>query len=73
MSRAGTIREHPAKSVLTPAEQLANLARGLERLRPCWRDPRRYFDARAQLAHRLRSLAGERGRAAGEDSSPAAK
>ena len=59
MSRAVSTREHPAEPSLPPGKQLADLAHNLERLRPCWRDPGRYFEARAELVHQLRSLARE--------------
>ena len=59
MSRASLMRKRPAEPALTPGKQLADLARSLERLRPCWRDPSHFFEARAELVHQLRSLARE--------------
>ena len=59
MSRTSCTRERPAEPAVTPGKQLADLARTLERLRPCWRDPSHFFEARAELVHQLRSLARE--------------
>ena len=53
-----------------PPPSLDELIRRLQRLRPCWQEPERFFEARSELVHDLRSIArdgssGAPGRPAG--------
>jgi hypothetical protein len=56
-------------------EALEDLARRVARLRPCWRDPERFFEARSEIAAELRRMARQgvpeaSGRAAGLPTRP---
>jgi hypothetical protein len=51
-----------------PPPSLDELIRRLQRLRPCWQRPESFFEARSELVHDLRRLAGG---ASGAPSRPA--
>ena len=46
-------------AALCDAEALLDLARRVRRLRPCWRDPRRFYAERDDIEHDLARLAAE--------------